>query len=631
VLDSDTKRIIDKIRDILVGKIPNPQSQVDQITNGLIYKFMDDMDQESVELGGEKSFFTDEYEKYAWKNLFDPKLGGEEKVKLYSQGIENMYFNPNAPKIFREIFKNAYLPFKDPEILNLFLKEINTFTYSHSEKLGDAFEYLLSFTGSQSEAGQFRTPRHIIDFIVDIVNPKKDESILDPACGTAGFLITAYKHIVKNNTESKPGDKLGVEEKKTLGKNLYGYDIEPQMVKLSLVNMYLKGFTNPQIFEYDTLTHDDKWLDYFDVVIANPPFMTPKGGIKPHSRFSIQSSKAEQLFISYILDHLKPEGRAGIIVPEGILENINSAAIKKLRKQLVKDGLYGIVSLPVGVFNPYAKSIKTSILLIDKKTSSMENSVLCYKIESDGFDLGLTRKKVDSNDLPDALQVLKDFKINNYEINLFSERITLINKTDILENKDHSLNIKDYLESDINTSFNLIPLKSLFDIEGGTIQSNDCMPGTFDFITASAKWKTHNEYTHECESLIYAVGASGSLGRVHYVNGKFTASNLCLILTPNKEYIDDINMRYYFYYFNEMREQIVDQLNRGAAKKSIGQTKLKSLEIPFPDIKQQDYIVKKLEENDDIVNDYLSKIESFNQKIDTLKSNNKSILLEPFK
>jgi type I restriction enzyme M protein len=113
VLDADTKRQIDTLRDILVGKIPNPQSQVEQITTGLIYKFMDDMDQEAVELGGEKSFFTGDYEKYAWKNLFDPKLGGSEKVKLYSEAVESMYLNPTAPQLFREIFKNAFLPFKD--------------------------------------------------------------------------------------------------------------------------------------------------------------------------------------------------------------------------------------------------------------------------------------------------------------------------------------------------------------------------------------------------------------------------------------------------------------------------------------------------------------------------------------
>ena len=156
-----------------MGKIPNPQSQVEQITTGLIYKFMYDMDQESIEMGGEGSFFVGDYEKYSWNNLFDTKLSGVDKVKLYSDAIEGMYLNPNAPELFRNIFKNAFLPFKDPSTLNMFLKEINEFHYSHSEKLGDAFEYLISIMGSQGDAGQFRTPRHIIDFIVEIINPSK--------------------------------------------------------------------------------------------------------------------------------------------------------------------------------------------------------------------------------------------------------------------------------------------------------------------------------------------------------------------------------------------------------------------------------------------------------------------------
>ena len=131
MLDSDTRRKIDTLRDILVGKIPNPQTQVEQITTGLIYKFMDDMDQESIEMGGEGSFFVGDYEKYAWKNLLDLKLSGVDKVNLYSQAIEGMYLNPSAPQLFRDIFKNAFLPFKDPSTLNMFLKEINEFHYSH--------------------------------------------------------------------------------------------------------------------------------------------------------------------------------------------------------------------------------------------------------------------------------------------------------------------------------------------------------------------------------------------------------------------------------------------------------------------------------------------------------------------
>ena len=132
---------------------------------------MHDMDQESIEMGGEGSFFVGDYEKYSWNNLFDTKLSGVDKVKLYSDAIEGMYLNPSAPELFRNIFKNAFLPFKDPSTLNMFLKEVDEFHYSHSEKLGDAFEYLISIMGSQGDAGQFRTPRHIIDFIVEIVSP----------------------------------------------------------------------------------------------------------------------------------------------------------------------------------------------------------------------------------------------------------------------------------------------------------------------------------------------------------------------------------------------------------------------------------------------------------------------------
>ncbi len=420
MLDAETKRQIDTLRDILVGKIPNPQSQVEQITTGLIYKFMDDMDQESVELGGEKSFFTGDYEKYAWKNLFDPKLGGSEKVKLYSEAVESMYLNPTAPQLFREIFKNAFLPFKDSSTLNMFLKEIDEFHYSHSEKLGDAFEYLLSFMGSQGDAGQFRTPRHIIDFIVEIVDPQKHESILDPACGSAGFLISSYKHILNTNTDKKIGDKLSAEDRKKIGDNLSGYDISPEMIRLSLVNMYLNGFQTPKIEEYDTLSNEDKWNEYFDVILANPPFFSPKGGIQPHKRFGVSSKKAEVLFTSYIIDHLKPDGRAGIIVPEGIIFQTGTA-YKELRKQLIENGLVGVISLPPGVFQPYS-GVKTSIIILDKKLHKKLDSIFFAEIKNDGFSLGSQRTPIKDNDLPFIVQSIKEKKFDDRRLSLVSKQ-----------------------------------------------------------------------------------------------------------------------------------------------------------------------------------------------------------------
>ena len=131
--------------------------------------------------------------------------------------------------------------------MRAFLKTINGFQYDHSERLGDAFEYLLSVLGSQGNAGQFLTPRHIIDFIVAIVDPKKDEKVLDPACGTAGFLISSYKHILAANRDDKGRSTLTPDERGRLAANFRGYDISPDMVRLSLVNMYLHGFQSPNI------------------------------------------------------------------------------------------------------------------------------------------------------------------------------------------------------------------------------------------------------------------------------------------------------------------------------------------------------------------------------------------------
>ncbi len=374
MLDQETKRRIDAARDVLVGKVPDPKSQIEQITIALIYKFMDDMDKSSQELGGEVRFFTGEYKRFAWSKLMDQRLGAQERMNLYVEAMDRLPLHKHMPLLFRDIFKGAMLPYRDPNTLSMFLKEIDTFSYDHSEQLGDAFEYLLSLGASQGEAGQFRTPRHIIKFITDIVDPRKGETVLDPACGTAGFLVEAYKHILEKNTDKRLGDKLTPDERESLVKNFVGYDISPDMVRLSRANLYLHGFQDPKIFEYDTLTSEDRWEDKFDVILANPPFMTPKGGIRPHNRFGVQANRSEVLFVDYIKEHLRPNGRAGIIVPEGIIFQ-SSGACKQLRKMLVEDGLFAVVSLPQGVFNPYS-GVKTSILFFDNALAKKTDKIL---------------------------------------------------------------------------------------------------------------------------------------------------------------------------------------------------------------------------------------------------------------
>ena len=398
MLDAETKRRIDTARDVLVGKVPDPKSQVEQITIALIYKFMNDLDAESEELGGTRTFFAGEFARYGWATLMRSGLGGHETLNLYAEAVTRMPENPGIPPLFREIFKNAYLPYRDPETLRAFLKIINEFTYDHSERLGDAFEYLLSILGSQGDAGQFRTPRHIIDFIVAILDPKKDETVLDPACGTAGFLISSYKHILRANVDKDGHSTLTPDDKCRLAINFKGYDISPDMVRLSLVNMYLHGFAAPHIFEYDTLTSEDRWNEYADVILANPPFMSPRGGIRPHGRFSVKSKRSEVLFVDYMAEHLTPNGRAGIIVPEGIIFQSQNAHTQ-LRKMLVEEYLIAVISLPAGIFNPYA-GVKTSILILDRSLAKRADHVAFFKVANDGFDLGAQRRPIAANDLP---------------------------------------------------------------------------------------------------------------------------------------------------------------------------------------------------------------------------------------
>ena len=468
MLTFDIKRKINTLRDILVGKVPDPKAQVEQITIALIYKFMDDMDIEGLEFGGTRQFFSGEYEKYAWTEIMKPENSGQQRALLYAEGIEKMATNPNLPQLFRDIFRGAYIPYRDPDTLNMFLKEVSDFSYDNSEDLGNAFEYLLSIMGSQGDAGQFRTPRHIIDMMVEIVDPKKNETILDPACGTAGFLISAYRHILAQNKDEDGKSTLTADDRKRLTENFAGYDISPDMVRLSRVNMYLHHFTKPKISEYDTLTSEEKWDDCYDVILANPPFMTPKGGIMPHSRYRVKAKRSEVLFVDYIAEHLNPTGRAAIIVPEGIVFQ-SANAYKELRKYLVDDGLlYAVISLPAGVFNPYS-GVKTSILLIDKSFARLKDEILFVKLNNDGFDLGAQRREIEGSEIPEIIRIIQKYH-SNIEAQTSDEEIIhhplviIANKEKIAE-QDYILVGERYkIDKPLATIYPVVPLSDICEI-----------------------------------------------------------------------------------------------------------------------------------------------------------------------
>ena len=180
------------------------------------------------------------------------------------------------------------------------------------------------------------------------------------------------------------------------------------MVRLSLVNMYLHGFVQPDIHEYDTLTSEERWDEYADVDPRQPTVhVASKGGIRPHNRFSVQARRSEVLFVDYMAEHLTPTGRAGIIVPEGIIFQ-SQKAHTQLRKMLVEDYLVAVVSLPAGVFKPYS-GVKTSILILDRALARRTDHIAFFKVENDGFDLGAQRRPIDRNDLPQVQTELTEY------------------------------------------------------------------------------------------------------------------------------------------------------------------------------------------------------------------------------
>ena len=611
------KKKIDDLRQILVGKVTDPRSQVEQITNGMLYKFMDDMDKQSISLGGVPSYFVKEYEKYSWENLIDNKLGGVEKVALYSEALEKMYFNESLPETFREIFKNSTLPYKEPSIFNKFINGINDFKYSNSEKLGDAFEYLLSFMGKQGEAGQFRTPRHIIDFVVEVINPKKDETILDPASGTAGFLISAYKHIVKQNTKKKTGDLLSANDRKKIAENLNGYDISPEFLKVSLMNMFLHRFNNPKIFEYDTLSSEERWNDYFDIILANPPFFSPKGGITPHNRFNIKSKRAEVLFTDYINEHLKPNGRGAIIVPEGVIFR-NNSGYKLLRINLIKNSLIGIISLPAGVFQPYS-SVKTSIIILNKKNK--KDYIYFAKINNDGFSLTTNRTPIDDNDLPSMLNLIRKQNFSDKKI------LKKIKKSEIVDG-----NIREHISELVEnkSEFDFVKLDEIAKISSGNPAPQDKKffeNGKYPFIRTfdvgeikiGSISKTRDYLNNKGIKklrlfkkgtiLFPKSGASTLLNhRVITEIDAYVSSHLATIKADTSK----VNDKYLFYLLQKVDSK---DLVPNPSYPSLNLDIIKNIEIPLPSLEVQKEILEDLENYQKNIEKNKESIKSFEDKI----------------
>ncbi len=619
IRNQDTRDIINTARDLLVGKVPTPIDQCEEITRALIYKYISALDLESIGLGGKVSYFTGDGEELRWDSMMAPEQTANSIQRLYARGLEMLGRSTDIPAAFQTIYKDAYLPYNDAVVLRDFLQTVDRFDTDDTEQIGDAYEMMLQTFGAQAAAGQFRTPRHIIDFIVGIVNPQKHETILDPACGTAGFLASAYRHAGKS-------DRLTAQDRAMLAENTVGYDISPQMTRIATVNLYLTHRQEPKVAVYDTLTSEEKWNDHYDVILANPPFMSPKGGIRPHGRFFTNSKRSEALFVDYIMGHLNEGGRAGVIVPEGVIFQ-SQRAHTQLRRLLVETALVAVVSLPAGVFQPYS-GVKTSILIMDRALAPKAGGIAFFKVQNDGYDLGAQRRSIAANDLPTVAAEIAEYmrrlrageRLDGYAPTLGQ----VVAKERIADGGEYNLSGERYkMTMGEQSPYPMVKLgePELFDIvSGGTPDSQ-----TAEYWNGNIPWITlvdlpaGNLITEikATERTITNAGLAKSSARMLPADSVVVSSRATIgriginriPLATNQGFKNIVikdktrAMSEYVAHAITKLVPVMEAQASGATYKEITKTKFAQLEIPLPPLEVQREIVAEIEEYQRVIDD----------------------------
>lgn len=416
---------VDKLwTEFWTGGITNPLTVIEQISFLMFSRLLDiaetRAEKRAARLGKpfERQFNTKQ-QKLRWSNF--KNLPAEQMLKTVRDEVFPHFRNLGASEsTFAEYMTDAQLLIQKPSLLVSAVNMIDALPLTEGDTKGDLYEYLLGKLTTAGINGQFRTPRHIIRLMVDLIEPKPNEIIGDPACGTAGFLVGVMQHLLEKYTSPQgiithddgqktyTGDLLEPYRKHIQTQLFHGYDFDTTMLRIAAMNLMLHGVESPDIHYQDTLSNSfpekfpKRATDGFDVILANPPFKGSLDESDVHSSITgkVKTKKTELLFVALILRMLRLGGRAAIIVPDGVLFG-SSNAHRDLRKLLVDENqLEAVLSMPSGVFKPYA-GVSTAILIFTK--GGKTERVWFYKMESDGFSLDDKRDKIGdgTGDLPD--------------------------------------------------------------------------------------------------------------------------------------------------------------------------------------------------------------------------------------
>lgn len=471
MITGELKSKIDRVWDAFwSGGISNPLEVIEQITYLLFIRRLDDLET-----------LTENKSRATGRAIENPLfLPGQSRLR-WSQ------FKNTSPDVMHKTIADEVFPFlralggriggdgstysdhmKDarftiptPALLSRVVDMLDDIPMADRDTNGDLYEYMLSKIASAGANGQFRTPRHIIELMVNMTAPQPGDEICDPACGTAGFLVAASEYIRNHHADAL----LDAAQREHFHHSMFhGYDFDSTMLRIGSMNMLLHGVESPDIRYRDSLSEDaSDDADKYTLILANPPFtgsLDYESTSKDLQRV-VKTKKTELLFLALFLKLLKPGGRAAVIVPDGVLFG-SSNAHKTLRKMLVEDQkLDAVVKLPSGVFRPYA-GVSTAILFFTKTNSGGTEDVWFYDVQADGFSLDDKRNPVEANDLPDALsrwQNLADEKDRTR-----TEQSFLVPKADIAA-QGYDLSLNRYKEIVYDEIEHRPPLEIIADIE----------------------------------------------------------------------------------------------------------------------------------------------------------------------
>ncbi len=449
-MDTELRNKIDRIWDYFFsGGISNPITVIEQITYLLFIKGLDEAeikkekDDELLKIHS-KRIFDEEHQDCRWSIFKDYEAG-----RMYKNMQEKVFpfiksLGGSKESNYTKYMKDAVLIIPTPLMLQKIITGIDGLNMKNRDTKGDVYEYMLSKLSIAKQAGQFRTPRHIIKMMVELMKPTSQDKIVDPSCGSAGFLVEAGEYLRENEKELFLDSNLKDHFNNTM---FYGFDTDKTMLRISAMNLMQHGIENPNIEHKNSIGEDNEDKNKYTLVLANPPF---KGSVEAEEiakdllSVTNKTKKTELLFLALFLKILKTGGRCASIVPDGVLFG-SSNSHKAIRKEIIENHkLEAIISMPSGVFKPYA-GVSTAIMIFTKTGQGGTDKVWFYDMTADGFSLDDQRQPIKENDIPDIIKRFNNRDSEEEQNRDRTEKSFFVPKEEIVEN-DYDLSINKYKE-----------------------------------------------------------------------------------------------------------------------------------------------------------------------------------------